>query len=338
MLRPATYTFKRSLGTYSLPVNKTLEILKATNANFEGLFSHDALNQLWFKQGASITSNLNQHLTQAHEFKDKELTLAELIHATSNKPDLVHVQKNAAKLHNLIAFFENLRPLTGPHDISKPGPESLLSTPSDKFTNVPTDENLVDWISHSFGSMQEFRNLVINTAHAIKGDGTVWLVAESTVSQTHLNRSSAVSSSPTYHNLALIATYNHGVVDDSERSGQISRMKNLFDEGDVTREGEGKDEGEGNGEEEGKQSAKKTPPPPPPVDLKLGTAEQAELDHAYVNKKLIPALAIDASPRNYLIDYGVYGKQQYLDNCWECIDWDVVSRRLPPRTKQAFIV
>ena len=337
---PVGLYFTRSVSTsFSLPVNKTLEVLKATDANFEGLFSHSALDQLWFKQGNQLIQNLNQYLIQAANLEDKSYTLPELVAATINKPELYHIHKNASKLHNLQQFFENLRPLQqgAPFEIVKPDALSLLETPNgSSFGNIPTDEVLLDWINHSFGSVVEFRTLLINTARAIKGDGSVWLVAELTVGQNYLNRGSGVAlsgftSTPAFHNLAIVVTYNGGTVDDSERSGQIRRMKSMLQENEAQPKSEEEVE-----EDEAKNEKSETE-----LDenaLKLGTAEQAELETSYLNKKLIPALSIDASPRNYLIDYGVFGKQKYLENCWECIDWDVVLRRLPPRSKQAITV
>ncbi|CAL1206375.1 unnamed protein product [Candida parapsilosis] len=300
---PAVLHSTRSIsGSFALPVNKTLEVLKATNANFDGLFSHSALDQLWFKQGNQLIQNLNQYLIQATNLEDKPYTLPELV-----------VRPNAS---------------------------SLLETPQGaSFGNVPTDEVLLDWINHSFGSVVEFRTLLINTAKAIKGDGSVWLVAESTIGQNYLNRGSnnaAISgftSTPAFHNLAIVVTYNGGTIDDSERSGQIKRMKSML-QGEIEDGAKVEEELE-EGEAQQEKSINESDVA---GALKLGTVEEAELETSYLNKKLIPALSIDASPRTYLLDYGVFGKQKYLENCWECIDWDVVLRRLPKRSKQAISV
>ncbi|KAL6452891.1 MRP1 37S ribosomal protein MRP1 [Candida maltosa Xu316] len=313
-----TLVFRRSISTsFSLPVNKSLEILKATNANFEGLFSHNAVNQLWFQRGQQLVQDLNQYLVQTSSISDKEYNLHEIVSLSMNKPELYHIHKNASNLYNLQFFFENIRPIEDDlKEIVPPTKESMLITPGTEFTNSPSDEGLVDWINHSFGSVEEFRNLLINSAKGIKGDGTVWLVAESTMSESYLDKSNF--SNPMFHNLSIVNTYNGGMVDDSERSGQMYRMKSLLE----------KTEQKETQEEEDKSTN----------ELELGSAEQAELETAYHNKRLVPALAIDVSPRNFLLDYGVYGKQQYLENVWECIDWDIVLRRLPERSKQVITV
>ncbi|KAI5952741.1 hypothetical protein KGF54_003608 [Candida jiufengensis] len=305
---------KRSLS--SLPVNKTLEVLKATNANFEGLFSNKALTQLWFNQGQQLIQDLNQYISQSSIQKDgEELNLKEIIKLSINKSELYHINKNASKLYNLIQFFENIRPSNIPIEINKPTQSDLLKTPTSQYGNIPTDENLLDWINQSFGSLTEFRNLFLNIGLSIKGDGNVWLVAESTMSQfqKHLGLGNSFAQKPSYHNLSVLATYNGGIIDDSERSGQIKRLKSLLDE------------------EKNEEELKQNP-------LKLGSIEDSEFENSYLNKNLIPVLCIDVSPKNYLLDYGVFGKRKYLENCWECIDWDIVLNRLPPRSKQAITV
>ena len=126
-----------------------------------------------------------------------------------------------------------------------------------------------------------------------------------------------------YPNLAVVNTCNSGSIYETLRSGQLSRM-----------ELEKKAKAEflkKRSEEDGEilTNEEKTVADP----LVLGTVEQAEAVGLFQKKELIPLLAIDASPRSYYFDYGVYGKQQYLDNVWNCIDWSVVESRAPPRYK-----
>ena len=154
MIRRSSLIFTRSISTsFSLPVNKTLEILKATNANFEGLFTNNAINQLWFQRGQQLVQNLNQHLAQTNNglLSDSNninnntsstsdngngdgenvvnYSLNEIISITMNKPELFHIHKNATNLYNL-QFFENIRQLEQqPQEIIPSGSEVLLQTP-----------------------------------------------------------------------------------------------------------------------------------------------------------------------------------------------------------------
>jgi Fe-Mn family superoxide dismutase len=294
-------------------------------------------------------------MAQTNTVLDREYSFAALAELSMNNPELAEVYKNASSSTSLIYFFSSIRPLSKKQDkaIRRVGYEEMLKTPGDEFGNKPRDPALVDWINQSFGSVRELRNLIINSARGLKGDGTVWLVAESTMSEEFLNKS--MFTNPMYHNLALVNTYNGTMISDGERSGQVKRMKDLLaklqrEEEDNVRRKEAhkatkeqenmvqEEEGEKKAEEEdAKETVEQEAAKEKPTDLsdlQLGTVEKAEFDVAFLNKRLIPLLAIDASPRNYLIDYGVFGKQAYLENVWECIDWEVVSRRLPPRAKQ----
>ncbi|EAZ63015.1 Mn-superoxide dismutase, partial [Scheffersomyces stipitis CBS 6054] len=286
---------------------------------FTGLFSSSTVSELWFKRGQDLTEGLNQSLEQSYSSTDSEgvsssesNNLQDIISQSIHKPELYGIYCYASYLYNLQFFLESLKEGSVSQVVQHGKPEDLLKTPTAEFGNEPKDDKLREWIIDSFGSVVEFRALFLNSANAIKGDGVVWLVAESNLSQSVLKNSPSVTEPgqtkrPIFNKLSVVNTYNAGVVDDSIRSGQIQRLKQ---------------------QKEAKIAALKID------ELSLGTLEDAEFNNLYTDKKLLPILALDASPRNYLLDYGVFGKQQYLDNVWECIDWDVVSRRLPDRTKQ----
>lgn len=46
---------------------------------------------------------------------------------------------------------------------------------------------------------------------------------------------------------------------------------------------------------------------------------------------LRPLLNINAWQHAYLTDYGVAGKRKYLENLFDCIDWNVLAKRLLPK-------
>ncbi|KAG5368108.1 putative 37S ribosomal protein S26A [Yarrowia sp. C11] len=47
-----------------------------------------------------------------------------------------------------------------------------------------------------------------------------------------------------------------------------------------------------------------------------------------LKESVLPLLAVNVWQQAYVDDYGVNGKYNYLENYWECINWDVVNSRL----------
>lgn len=72
------------------------------------------------------------------------------------------------------------------------------------------------------------------------------------------------------------------------------------------------------------------------LDLNGGIDESSyeklnELNQKAANREkdfTLPILAINAWSPAYIEDYGVTGRSKYLENVWNCINWDVVNKRL----------
>lgn len=323
------YTQSVRFASFKLAEIPTLEALAAEQSGFSGLFSKQVLQELWFKRGHDLTTQVNTHLNEldTSSFDESGFNLKEVISSTTNKPQFYDLHKAASYLYNLQFFFENIKPVQQVrpgNEVARVGSGAILETPRDTFANIPKDEEFVAWITDSFGSVDEFRTLLLNSGRGIKGDGTVWLAAVSGVSQDF-----TLGMDPSrvkYQNLAVVNTYNGGILNDGDRAGQMKRMKSLMEMRKAKEAKENKTTEEvaeiSSIDEELKQ-------------LSLGNVEDAEYEVAFHNKSLLPLLAIDVSPSAYLLDYGVYGKDRYLENAWECIDWDVVISRMPARYKQA---
>lgn len=333
--------------SFSLPKIATLESLKATEQDFSGLWSNNTINELWFKRGQELVNGLNASLEQSTVSTSRTSSLMELIGQTIQQPELFGIYAYASLLFNLQFSLESLKE-NNQGKIIESQANDLLKTPTSNFENIPRNEKLHDWLVDSFGSIEEFRTLLLNSAKSIKGDGYVWLVAESNLSESVLKSSPNIANpgsvkSPVYNNLAIVNTYNVGIVEDSIRSGQINRLKlqksakiAALKSKQQERIDSGTDVETVYTSEENELLGQIDQLDQEIQNLTLGTVEEAEFNTLYSDKKLLPLLAIDASQRNYLLDYGVFGKQQYLDNLWECIDWDVVINRLPERTKKLF--
>lgn len=339
--------YQRRSVSYTLPAIPALDNLKISKGEYKGLLSNKAVNELWFERGGKIVEDLNKLLERKSITAPADLN--ELITLTFNKPDLQDIYTQASSLHNLQFAFESIRPNEDPESqayVKVCNVDDLLKAPSiaESFPNEPTDPELIDWITSSFGSVSEFRTLLLNSANSIKGDGMVWLVAQAAYSESTLKRNYLGLNNPQefkYSNLAVMNTYNAGIVDDSLRSGQITKLKQQKEAkiASLRKKIEEKksvaDGAASTLEEEGMLNTLESDAANQ-NDFTLGTLEEAEAATLFSDRKLLPLLAIDASMRNYLIDYGVFGKQQYLENLWNCIDWDVVLQRAPTRFKKSF--
>ncbi|OBA19728.1 hypothetical protein METBIDRAFT_45045 [Metschnikowia bicuspidata var. bicuspidata NRRL YB-4993] len=337
-LRSTHKAFARLL-TYKLAETPVFQHIKTSQSAFHGLYSYKAFEDLWFRQGEALTARLN---AQIHDLgvDNTPADLSELIASTFNTPELAPITACAARLHNLQFCLESLRPHEAALPGGKPGAEALLRTPSiaTRPDNEPAHAALREWIDDSFGSVAELRSLLLNSALAIKGDGVTWLVAQASYSASSLRGGSQADLS--FSTLAVVNTYNAGVVDDAVRLGQLSKLRQqrLAREEAAARRQRERSEIAGAPRLPAEPSLDAVPAPEDPAaSTVLGSVEEAEEATLYLDRKLVPLLAVDASMRAYLHDYGVFGKLQYLDSVWRCINWDVVAERAPARFKPSVV-
>ncbi|ODQ81042.1 hypothetical protein BABINDRAFT_160459 [Babjeviella inositovora NRRL Y-12698] len=293
-----------------------VESFKASG--IKGLYSAQGLQNAWFEPADKYTTNLNALISheESSDFLKTFPALSTITSQFAKNANELAVYNNATYLTNLQFCMEALnetRVLNVDHStlVSKPNAGALLKSNNGTYTNTPIENgDLHEWIVESFGSLEEFRTLLLNQAHAIKGDGFTWLVA---------NNASGDAKRMDLENLFVVNTYNAGVPDDNVRGGQMNKLA------DQQKETKPQQEDIKSIDEEALDRAMET----------IGTVESV---YAKVNQgktNYVPILCLNASPKAYLADYGVFGKRQYLDNVWECIDWEVVERRAPSREKRS---
>lgn len=290
-------TFARSYITPSLEHLVRGEGLK-------GLYSEKGLQNAWFDRAELYTKNLNKYASHA-----EEVPLEKVVHENAKSASKRDVFNNASMLYNLKFALSCLRANDQPQITAKPGPESFLQQPELelKFQNDPQssgDEKFNSALTSSFGSLIEFRSLLLNSNRAISGDGFTWLVARK-VSNSH--RDPMLSGTVEFDWLYVLNTYNAGSPFNFNKVGHMSDLK--------------------------KQLSKLQPveEETPPDTFQVKTVEEARESESYRETTYIPLLAIDASPKAWLTDYGVFGKDLYLERVWESIEWDIVKQRLPAR-------
>lgn len=244
-------------------------------------------------EGASFQSELTQ---------TSPGNLLDLVDKTSTDIKNFQVNLLASNIFNAYFAVSSLRN-NSTSQIEAPGSKELLKAPSTdlSYTNEPSGF-LRDWIIQSFGSIVEFRTLLLNTNLAIKGNGYTWLVARESVNMMRNNNNAKI-----YDSLFIVNTYNGGSPIFHARAGQLTS----FEQQDALEQ-----------EEPVKSSM-----------VNIPSMKEAQSSHGASQQEFKPLLAINGSPNAYLPDYGVFGKKLYLDNLWQSINWDLVEQRLPSETQ-----
>ena len=216
---------------------------------------------------------------------------------------------------------------TPPEECAKLGPEALLQTPD--FHKTTSNEPLTtgnkllqEALISSFGSLVEFKTLLINSNLALAGDGFTWLVARRQLDK-RTSHNDMANSDIEYDKLFILNTYNAGTPFNFSTSGIMNELNNQYTNLEKQRAKEA-------GKVDGSDVAAKH------TRTKF-IYETQQKGFSGKEVSYIPLLAIDASPKTWLTDYGVFGKREYLERIWDSIEWRIVESRLPQRTKiQAF--
>ncbi|SCU81990.1 LANO_0B04786g1_1 [Lachancea nothofagi CBS 11611] len=287
-------------------ITPSLEHLKK-GAGLKGLFSEKGLQTAWFDRAEFYTEKLNKNLSQS-----EEKPLESIVHESAKSAAKRDIFNQASQLYNLRFAMSCLHGNDQPTITQRPGPEAILETPKLElnFKNDPKEtgnERLSSAVASSFGSLIEFRSLLLNSNKAISGDGYTWLVARKV---TASQRESLVSGNVEFDWLYVLNTYNAGSPFNFNKVGHINDLKKQLSKLKPVEEEE--EEGETN-------------------PLQIKSVQEARDSESYKSTTYVPLLAIDASPKAWLTDYGVFGKDLYLERVWESIEWNLVEQRLPAR-------
>ncbi|KAL3230186.1 Small ribosomal subunit protein mS43 [Nakaseomyces bracarensis] len=289
-----------------------LHHINGENTPLAGVFSAKGLQNAWFDRAQYYASQLNKY-TQGTQ----ETTLENIIYEDSRSYIKRHVTNYASLLYNLEFALQSLHgDKNGVVPETPLGRESLLATPeiATEITNQPKitgNLELHQLLESSFGSIAEFKTLLLNSAMAISGEGFTWLVARK-IKQSEIDLiSSSKDNKIQFDKLFVLNTYNAGTPFNFNRANAVTNLRKTHENKTKNNNKEplAKEE-----EDEFKKSLK---------EIRRLKEEAVEEDLAY-----IPLLAIDASPKAWLHDYGVFGKQQYLENVWNATEWKVVESRL----------
>lgn len=305
--------FKRLYATGSLD-----HLVKGSA--FPGLFSDKGLQTAWFDRIEYYRGKLNKYSNNVQD-KSLEAIITEFGNSVSKR----NIVNYASLLYNLEFAMTSLQGCPKPLPETIPDRSSLLKTPdlSVRFTNEPLvtgNSGLQTEIESSFGSIVQFRTLLLASNMAISGDGFTWLLARKC--KPSPNQIVQDSNGNKFDKLFVLNTYNAGSPFTLDRTQMINTLRAKYEE--IKKEEE-------NTNSAGEKDMETINTQPDSFSNNILSVEEAKR-FAFDNTSYIPLLAIDASPKTWLQDYGVFGKQEYLDRVWESINWTVVESRLPEKS------
>ncbi|KAG0673878.1 hypothetical protein C6P42_002504 [Pichia californica] len=315
------------LDKIQLPQIDRVNTLHSTNSGIPGLFSENVLNDIWFNQLNNNLSQLKDAITQStsnnylecfdsnnnNNFSINSSNLESsnkiinqyknLLQKISNKfdDDESYLFDLTSSIYNLFYFLSSLKS-NNSNLIIKPDYKSILSQPlipnsNSNLNSLQSNETLINLINKSFGSIDEFLTLLNDSSNSIKGNGYTWLIYK------HIENSNSFSK---LSHLSILNTYNNGLPHNFN-SNRITNGKN-FEKKKLNK----------NFESEKFQSNK------------IPSMDDADSINS-LNFTFTPLFAIGSNPSFYIRDYGVFGKQHYINNVINCIDWDIINDRIPAK-------
>ncbi|ODQ67565.1 manganese and iron superoxide dismutase [Nadsonia fulvescens var. elongata DSM 6958] len=185
LLRPITDSLIRSSSknsrVFARFAHTVPELNATTTSGIPGLFSSKNIEQNWFNYQTYLVNSLNE-LTKDTGAENK--TFYEIAKMTSQNPDLRALNYISSQAYNNYFFYYSVAPAkideAAPKEefyVAPNSSETKFVDISTEFVNAPSkDYQVTSKIIDTFGSVTSFRELLINQATSIFGNGYVWLV------------------------------------------------------------------------------------------------------------------------------------------------------------------
>lgn len=230
---------------------------------------------------------------------------------------------------------------------------SLKGEQAELSINPVQTPNLYHLIMRSFGSLEEFEKLLLLSAKNIQGEGFTWLVLNTDMTRKNFTEdksyqdlmsefkmdsleynydNDAIKIINSLHSLKVLNTYNAGSPFVFDRFNGAFEKTLLYIENSAEVQTKRKEKLDALRKELEQRFLRDKDP----------TVEKDSLSYMYemykqekrINLSLNlliktdPVLAIDCSPKLWLLDYGVEGKMEYLKNLYSVTNWALIEKRL----------
>lgn len=264
----------------------------------EPLFSAQTIKLLWDDWHAGLLGKLNDEVRGTPW---ENSSIVETIIGTAQDPQHVQAFNYASLALNNSFFLSGLQPKELPAgvshwaDVSPPKPQT----------------ELMDDLEKHFDSLPAFKLAFSSAAYGMSSSGYVWLVRDR------------------HDNLGIVPTFGAGTVlvqnrQQREPAGSQETKASVVQ--DSAKEGSDAMRAS----QSGSPSAPRTSGPgglqARPFSTSAALRSVVNDRHESMGEELFPLLCVSVHERDWLPDYGMWGKEEYLMRFWECVDWARVQR------------
>lgn len=256
----------------------------------EPLFSAQTVRLLWDDWHAGLLSKLNDEVRGTPW---ENSSIVETVIGTSQDPTHIQAFNYASMALNNSFFLAGLKSKEMPE-----GTQHWADSPPRKPYKA-----FMSKIEQSFESLPAFKLAFSSAAYGMSGSGYVWLVQDQ-------NR-----------NLGIVPTFGAGTIlvqnrtqrngDNPSTSFEASKVNSIA-----------------SNDNQGKVGGSFSSSPSPQI-RQFSSSRSLDISaNPYpdsTGEELFPLLCVSVHERDWLPDYGMWGKEEYLMRFWECVNWDRVQ-------------
>ncbi|UZJ54157.1 hypothetical protein CBS101457_003477 [Exobasidium rhododendri] len=305
-LRSASRELRRSSNIRSLHSLPPLPVNLSEEKGCSPLFSSTAVKLLWNDWQGGLLNKLNDEVRGTQW---ESSSIVETVIGTSRDPSKIQAFNFASLALNNSFFLSNLKGKILPANVTH-WEDAAPPKPSIK---------LMEAINANFESLPAFKLAFSSMAYGMSGSGYVWFVRDRN------------------GNLGVVPTYGAGTIlvqNRTQRNGarmewnQPSLVETSAPPPASPRPNSSLPPSARLQQQQQQQQ--------PPSSRLMSTSSKVQFASSSINmrgarlaegagEELFPLLCVSVHERDWLPDYGMWGKEEYLMRFWECVDWARVN-------------
>jgi superoxide dismutase, Fe-Mn family len=262
----------------------------------EPLFSSQSVRLLWDDWHAGLLKKLNDEVRGTPW---ENSSIVETVIGTAQDPAHIQAFNYASMALNNSFFLSGLRSKELPE-----GTQHWTESPPGK-----PEKRLLKTIEENFDSLPAFKLAFSSAAYGMSGSGYVWLVQDRE------------------RNLGIVPTFGAGTILVQNRMQRNDGNDSTsFDASKVSSNSAASNDLSllNNSRSSGAAGSNLGSSPSSQIRSFSSSSRVGVAQPITTGEELFPLLCVSVHERDWLPDYGMWGKEEYLMRFWECVNWDRV--------------